>query len=505
MSQITLTVDDREIKAESGERLIDLLLREKVHIPHFCYHPAIGMDGNCRQCMVEIEGQKRPQIACDTYTKDGMIVRTKSKMIDKVKKDILELELINHPIDCPTCDQAGECKLQDYYMSVGGYESRIETAKVHKHKAIELGSNVMLDQERCVACALCVRFCKNVTKTSELGFINRGDHVELSIFPGTKLDNPYAMNVVDLCPVGALTSADFRFKERVWFLKSANSICHGCAKGCNIYIDHNKEKYKDDMIYRYRPRVNNAVNGWFICNDGRLSYHKENENRQTVMLNFANEISEQDAMSGFKTLLEQNKNGIAFVVSPSMSLEEMFAINTLASSCGAVIVTNTDAYKSGEDDEVMAKLIKQDKSANKKGAELLGFKNDLASYENAIKNSSLVVVFDHKVLSWKLEISGKKLVIFTTSQTELSKNADYTFAIASYSEKDGLLINCDGRVQYFNKAVSKNAPLKNLCELVEAKSSSEVRTQMFASVGAFKDVNLDALYKDGITLQGGQA
>ncbi len=153
----------------------------------------------------------------------------------------------------------------------------------------------------------------------------------------------------------------------------------------------------------------------------------------------------------------------------------------------------------------MAKLIKQDKSANKKGAELLGFKNDLASYENAIKNSSLVVIFDHKVLNEKLEVSDKKLVIFTTSQTVLSKNADYTFAIASYSEKDGLLINCDSRVQYFNKAVSKNAPLKNLCELIEAKSSNQVRTEMFASVGAFKDINLDALYKDGITLQGGQA
>lgn len=505
MSQITLTVDDKEIKAESNERLIDLLLREKIHIPHFCYHPAIGMDGNCRQCMVEIEGQKRPQIACDTYAKDGMIVRTKSKMIDKVKKDILELELINHPVDCPTCDQAGECKLQNYYMSVGGYESRVETKKVHKHKAIELGSNVMLDQERCVACALCVRFCKNVTKTSELGFINRGDHVELSVFPGTKLDNPYAMNVVDLCPVGALTSADFRFKERVWFLKSANSICHGCAKGCNIYIDHNKEKYKDDIIYRYRPRVNKAVNGWFICNDGRLSYHKENENRQTKTLNFEQEISEQDALGCFKTLLEQNKNKVTFVVSPSLSLEEMFAIKTFAANYGATITTNTDSYKIGEDDENMAKLIKQDKSANKNGALLFDFETSSKHYEESLANASMVVVFDHKVLESNLELSGKKLVIFTTHQTELSKMADFTFAIASYSEQDGLLINCDDRVQYFNKAVCKNTPLKSICELIENRTSEEVRTQILQSLDVFQNADINALHKDGITLKGNEA
>ena len=249
--QVSITINGVQFQATKGSLLIDKLLDEKIHIPHFCYHQALGKDGNCRMCMVEIEGQKRPQIACDTPIKDGMIVRTKGEKIESVRKDILELELINHPIDCPTCDQAGECKLQDYYMESGFYASRVNLDdKNHARKRVDLGSNVMLDQERCVLCLRCVRFCKDITKTAELGVIDRTDHSVIGTFPGRPLDNPYAMNVVDLCHVGALTSKDFRFKQRVWFLQSFEAICNGCSKGCNINVDHRKEKYKDDMIYR---------------------------------------------------------------------------------------------------------------------------------------------------------------------------------------------------------------------------------------------------------------
>ncbi|MDN5106002.1 2Fe-2S iron-sulfur cluster-binding protein, partial [Aliarcobacter butzleri] len=277
---VNITINGVQMQATKGSLLIDKLLDENIHIPHFCYHQALGKDGNCRMCMVEIEGQKRPQIACDTPVKDGMVVRTKGQNIEKVRRDILELELINHPIDCPTCDQAGECKLQDYYMESGFYDSRVNLeVKNHARKRIDLGSNVMLDQERCVLCTRCVRFCSTITKTNELGVISRADHSVIGTFPGRPLNNPYAMNVVDLCPVGALTSKDFRFKQRVWFLESFDAICNGCSKACNIYVDHRKEKYKDDVIYRFRPRVNKAINGWFMCDEGRLSYTKENENR----------------------------------------------------------------------------------------------------------------------------------------------------------------------------------------------------------------------------------
>ncbi|MDB4257459.1 2Fe-2S iron-sulfur cluster-binding protein, partial [Arcobacteraceae bacterium] len=235
---VKIKINGTEMEALEGSLLIDKLLDEDIHIPHFCYHPALGKDGNCRMCMVEIEGQKRPQISCDTPIKDCMEVRTKGENIEKVRRDILELELINHPIDCPTCDQAGECKLQDYYMESGFYESRVNVDAKTKHaKRIDLGSNVILDRERCVLCTRCTRFTSDITKTNELAVLGRSNNSYIGTFPGRSLDNPYAMNVVDLCPVGALTSKDFRFKKRVWFLDSFDAVCNGCSKGCNITVD----------------------------------------------------------------------------------------------------------------------------------------------------------------------------------------------------------------------------------------------------------------------------
>ena len=177
------------------------------------------------------------------------------------------------------------------------HDSKITIQEKVKHnKKLDLGANVMLDQERCVLCARCTRFTDKITHSHELGIIGRGDHARVSTMPGRKLENPYAMNVVDICPVGALTSKDFRFKQRVWFLKTVNSICHGCAKGCNIYIDHNKMKYKDDVVYRFRPRRNDEVNGFFMCDEGRLSYKALQENRQEQILLRQKVISEEEAV-----------------------------------------------------------------------------------------------------------------------------------------------------------------------------------------------------------------
>ena len=327
---VNIKVNGAQMEAEKGSLLIDKLLDENVHIPHFCYHQALGKDGNCRMCMVEIEGQKRPQIACDTPIKDGMEIRTKGENIEKVRRDILELQLINHPIDCPTCDQAGECKLQDYYMESGFYESKVTVdSKTHHAKRIDLGSNVMLDRERCVLCTRCTRFCSDITKTSELAVLGRSDHSYIGTFPGRPLDNPYAMNVVDLCPVGALTSKDFRFKQRVWFLDTFDAICNGCSKGCNITVDHRKEKYKDDQIFRFRPRKNMAINGFFMCDEGRVSYHKENENRFELPLASNEETTLSDSLAEVFKHISTTKETL-FVISPSLSIEEMKNVNNLA-------------------------------------------------------------------------------------------------------------------------------------------------------------------------------
>lgn len=463
---VNVTINGVQMQASKGSLLIDKLLDEKIHIPHFCYHQALGKDGNCRMCMVEIEGQKRPQIACDTPIKDGMVVRTKGENIEKVRKDILELELINHPIDCPTCDQAGECKLQDYYMESGFYESRVNVEDKNRHrKRVDLGANVMLDQERCVLCTRCVRFCSDITKTSELGVITRSDHSYIGTFPGRPLANPYAMNVVDLCPVGALTSKDFRFKQRVWFLESFDAICNGCSKGCNITVDHRKEKYKDDQIFRFKPRVNKSINGWFICDEGRLSYHKENENRfETAILENSKTTINNAIASMFKELTT-NKN-ILFVLSANLSLEEMQNVKNLSEKINAKVSgysPNTYDENFGDD-----YLRKNDKTANRAAFKELNIDETPEYFESALNESTLVVIVENDYFENKADLLKNKKVISLFAYNQLTVGySNIAMPVASFYEKSGTYINCDGIKQKVISGMNKNQPMETITTIIE--------------------------------------
>ena len=455
MSQIDVVIDNMTFKAEKGSLLIDLLIKHDLKVPYFCYHEALGADGNCRMCMVEIEGQKRPQIACDTLIKEEMVVRTKSENIKSVRQNILELELINHPIDCPVCDQAGECKLQDFYMDYGLYESHIDQAdKVHHRKHIDLGSNVMLDQERCVLCARCTRFTSDITKTNELGIIGRGDHDRVSTMPGKKLDNPYAMNVVDLCPVGALTSKDFRFKQRVWFLTSTPSVCHGCAKGCNIFIDHNREKYKDDTIYRFRPRENQQVNGFFICDEGRLSYKELQENRQVEMLLDGKSCEEAEALEAYRDLIEANSEKIVLLADANLYTEELEMIQTYAEKLGATLYSPLASYR---DDTFADEWLKSSqRAANAKGVEKLGIATELPD-----EKISLLINFNHPDAA---SVDAEKVISFQTHIAE--EKRDLTLPLAVFSESSGSLLNEDGIEQYCSKVITHNHPVPTIIEWI---------------------------------------
>lgn len=465
---VNITINGKQMEAQNGSLLIDKLLDENIHIPHFCYHQALGKDGNCRMCMVEIEGQKRPQISCDTPIKDGMIVRTTGKNIEKVRKDILELELINHPIDCPTCDQAGECKLQDYYMESGFYESRMNlNSKNHARKREDLGSNVMLDQERCVLCTRCVRFCSDITKTNELGVISRADHSVIGTFPGKPLSNPYAMNVVDLCPVGALTSKDFRFKQRVWFLETFNAICNGCAKGCNIFVDHRKEKYKDDIVYRFRPRLNKEVNGFFMCDEGRLSYAKENENKFTTAIvnNSESNISNAIAQT-FSTLTKNAKT--LFLLDASLSLEEMKNIKNLAK----VLDARVSGYSPNSYDEEFGDdyLRNKDKKANRKAFAKLEINESKEYFDETLNNSQNVVIVGSDYFEDESNISSleNKTVIGMFSHNCMSiKHCNISIPMCSFLEKSGTYINCDGIEQKVISKMKKDNPLPNVTNIIE--------------------------------------
>ena len=467
MSEIVdITINGAQMQAEKGSLLIDKLLDENIHIPHFCYHQALGKDGNCRMCMVEIEGQKRPQIACDTPVKAGMIVRTQGENIEKVRRDILELELINHPIDCPTCDQAGECKLQDYYMESGFYDSRVSVnSKNHARKRIDLGSNVMLDQERCVLCTRCVRFCSQITKTNELGVISRADHSVIGTFPGKPLDNPYAMNVIDICPVGALTNKDFRFKQRVWFLETFDAICNGCSKGCSIYVDHRKEKYKDDQIFRFRPKVNKNVNGHFICDEGRLSYTNEANNRFETPLVNKNETNVDNTITNMFKELTTNKN-ILFVLSANLSIEEMQNVKNLASKLNV----DVSGYSPNTFDESFADdyLRTNDRTANRAAFKELQIDESKEYFDEKLNKASLVIIVENSYFENNANLLENKKVISLFSHHCMTIGySNVAIPVASFYEKSGTYININGIKQKVISKMNKNNPMQSITTVIE--------------------------------------
>ncbi len=262
-----IKINGKEVEVPQGSTVIQAFKAAGQDICHYCWHPGLSVAGVCRLCMVQIEGMPRLQIACNTEVKDGMVVNNTSEAVKETVRWGMDFHLINHPLDCPICDQAGECGLQEQYMQFGSYDPEMAEPKVKKHKVVDLGPTVVLDSERCILCSRCVRFTDEVSKTHELGIFNRGDRSEIGVVEGKPLDNNYSLNTVDICPVGALTSKDFRFRQRVWYLKDADSICPGCSTGCNVKVHYNEEG-----LWRVKPRYNPDVNGYWMCDSGRDTY-----------------------------------------------------------------------------------------------------------------------------------------------------------------------------------------------------------------------------------------
>jgi len=506
---VKLFVNGEEVEVESGKNLIDAIGAVGIEIPHLCYHPALGADGNCRMCLVGIEEGRPPVVpACKTPAREGMRVLLDADNIKKIQRDIMELELINHPTDCPICDQAGECKLQDYYMAVDLQDSRMRVPQVTKGKKMDFGCGVVHDQERCVVCGRCVRFTRQITKTGELGIINRTDAARVNIFPGRPLNNRYALNIVDLCPVGAMTSKDFRFKQRVWFLKKDTGICHGCARGCNIYIDHNREKYKDDAIYRYRPRLNSQVNGYFMCDEGRLSYREENDNRLTSTVIEGKEASFDDGIQRIQQELNQAKKPF-MLVSPNSTLEQQWAVKRIATLYGASCSGYSDGYiKAGDGDDF---LICDDKAANRRGLELLDIDSDRASLESALAECDLLISFDNDLFRFnnnselRDKVAAKKVLAISShinSMTEISKVA---LPVASYSEYDGTIVNIHNVLQSFTRAIRKNEERIDILEVTRllggaVRDNGHAWPGMKTTVAELAEVHPDRIPAEGLQL-----
>ena len=261
---VNCQINGQNVQVPQGSSVISAFKANDLDIAHYCWHPGLSVAGVCRLCVVEIEGMDKLQIACNTRVAEGMKISNQSPKVKETVRWGMEFHLINHPLDCPICDQAGECGLQEQYMRYGKYTPNMNERKVKKRKVVDLGSQIVLDTERCILCSRCVRFTDEVTKTSELGIFNRGNKSEIGIFKDKPLNNNYTLNTVDICPVGALTSKPFRFRQRVWYLKTASTVCPGCSTGCNILVDYNEEGF-----FRTRPDYNPEINGHWMCDKGR--------------------------------------------------------------------------------------------------------------------------------------------------------------------------------------------------------------------------------------------
>jgi NADH-quinone oxidoreductase subunit G len=268
----TLTINGVEITTSGPATILEAARSAGIEIPHYCYHPGLSIVGQCRMCQVEVEKMPKLATACNTPVADGMVVTTASPRVEKARRAVLEFYLLNHPLDCPICDRGGECPLQDYTLKYGPGESRSVEEKVHRTKHQVLGPHVVFDAERCILCTRCVRFCQEVPKTGELGVFSRGDRSEINLFPGRVLDNPYSGNVIDLCPVGALTSREYRFQSRPWdLIRHTESVCPLCSNGCNVILDV-RHRQRGEELLRIRPRENQAVNRWWMCDEGRFTF-----------------------------------------------------------------------------------------------------------------------------------------------------------------------------------------------------------------------------------------
>jgi NADH-quinone oxidoreductase subunit G len=465
-----------------------------VMVPHYCYHPKLPVSGNCRMCLVEfgtpavgpdrkpilnpdgtpkITKSPRPAIACATPISPGLEIYTNTPAVKQMREGVLEFLLINHPLDCPICDQAGECKLQEYSVDYGQSESRFVEAKVHKPKRVDLGPRIVLDDERCILCTRCIRFTKDIAGDDALGIVNRGSYNTLTAYPGRAFDNNYTLNTVDLCPVGALTSKDFRFQMRVWFLKETKSLCTSCATGCNIVIGSREEK-----IYRYEPRENDAVNSCWMCDYGRLNYKWiGRKDRLVEIRNPKSEIRRKSEIRNPKSGLESPsgewkavieeisgrlkrapQGSVAIVASARQTNEELYLLAKLAKRLGAV----TDSVpRVAEGDKL---LLNADRNPNSTGARLTGIAAEpiganLPKIAEGIRDGRIktLIVFGEDVTKHGIgaELLGKleTLIVSDILPSETTKLVHFLLPGCAHAEKRGTFTNAKGRVQKFMKAV----------------------------------------------------
>ncbi|HVR03560.1 MAG TPA: 2Fe-2S iron-sulfur cluster-binding protein [Polyangia bacterium] len=457
---VTVTIDGKTQQVAKGTNLLEACNAVGANVPFFCYHPGLSSPAVCRQCLVDVKGQAKPVPSCYTPVADKMEVTTASPRVLDVRRQMLEFTLVNHPIDCPICDKAGECMLQKHYFDWDGKLARNDGIKVKKDKVVDLGPTIVLDQERCILCTRCIRVCDEVAGVHQLEMSKRGDHELLGTAPGHKLDNPYSLNTVDVCPVGALTSKDFRFAMRAWELYATPSVCTGCATGCNIDIHSSRGR-----LYRLVPRVNEKVNKHWMCDEGRLTYKAVHAERLAAPMSDGAAVewdrALEDATRRLRTVIDQGPGRLGVVFNATSPNEDLYALAKLAFDHLGV----GRAYLAGRDqgwsDQI---LVSADKNPNTAGAFAIGAGRlktllDLANDLKAGALGALIVVGTEGVLvgdtaSATMPLDRlEALVVLSTHKNAVTKAAHVALPLAGWAELDGTFTNKLGMVQRAHAAL----------------------------------------------------
>ncbi|MCP5060291.1 MAG: molybdopterin-dependent oxidoreductase [bacterium] len=457
---LRITIDGTRYEVEEGLTLLQALdelgvLMKGVDIPHYCWHPKLSVDGSCRMCQVEVEGIPKLQIACDTPVREGMVVHTRNERVLKARAGVMELMLVNHPLDCPICDQAGECKLQDYAFEYGQMHTRTREPRRALKKRVDLGATIVFDQERCILCRRCVRFCREIPGTSELAITQRGDRSTVETFPGKPLENDYSMNVADICPVGALTTRDFRFKVRVWFLEEVPGICTGCSRGCNVHVG-----VADDQVRRYTPRRNDDVNDTWLCDSGRMTYQEigaPDRIREAALRGDSGELigaTIDQAIDRAARLVREavEKEGpgvVAALASGHATNEDLAALRGLLAALGSE--THGLPIVTGAGD---ALLVRPEKAANAEGARAAGF-GEPGLLLDKIRGGGVrvLIVLGHDIIHEQFLGSPEPLaaldavILLDTHRSRLEQVADVVIPARHLAEKGGTVTNFEGRIQ----------------------------------------------------------
>jgi len=537
-TMINVQIDGQWRQFPKGTKLIEACMQSGSFVPHYCYHPALSTPGNCRMCLLEIGGPKmdanrqpvlgadgrpeiawnpRPQISCALEISEGMAARTNSPLVEDCRKGVMEFLLINHPLDCPICDKAGECRLQEFAVEFGHGGSNFLEDKVKKPKRQDIGKHIVLDDERCILCSRCIRFMQEVAHDDVLGFVDRGSHTTLTVHPGQRLDSNYSLNTVDICPVGALTSKDFRFKMRVWFLRETKSICTSCGTGCNTIIGA-----RENEIIRQTPRENDQVNSYWMCDHGRLNYaylYREDrlvqpqlrENGKLQKSTWPRVIQEVAHQ-----LSAVPRGETALLASARMTNEELWLAGKIARHLG---ITLHDVVARPQKADGI--LVSDDGNPNTTGAQMLGLASNLpgaktGAIATAVRDGKLKALLclgedpRHCGLG-EAELARLDLIVcLDILPNTATKLATAVLPGAGFAEKRGSMVNVKGRIQRLNRATQPPGQARDdweiLSDLLRALGAEAPQTlegvfkEMSAAIPAFNGLTLAKLGDHGIPL-----